>query len=343
MNSKFHQAQWDYYNQKSLSILSNKYYLSKNLVAVPKGESIISGTILYSAIEFLAIMRNKNKSISVKGNPKIPLDFLCEYYKNSSEVEKKELLKNYSDLAGENFNNTYQYFCDNFTDDVQQKIKIIKNIPITQFHAKSIRYEELNEYLKSNNLNDYEIHQFFIDLLKNRKNQLNDPLTSDLVKKFLKSQYKIEKLESFFSFFPMLKTDYEDLNINIFKNSHTYTTCTIVDVKNVIKKFAISSWKINDYKIHFSNLAQAVKERYCTVQHLIEVNDKKEIKIEFLHNHVELNLEHLNKIVLAYLQELKMTVPETTYSKDKSVVWLNKYLLENKLEEKPQSTKKIKI
>jgi len=354
MKEKFHLEQWEHYRSKGLAIANVRMYsggisfpaaIDSSIVLKNKPDGIFK---FYSFQEFFKEIKGINSCfLDVLGhkNNQTAFDFFCIFYKKASLLEQKELVKNFSDYSGKDFSKIYPVFCDTVLTSALDKLNFIKKVPITLLDAHSIKMPEFYDFLTQQGLDKNQAHQYMVEFFKPRKTQLKHPSTASDIKKYLKKNFNFEQVKEYFSFFPSLQSDYEEVDIDIFSNNHTLSTLSTIKVKNVIQKYGISNWNEDVYFQHFYNLTHAIGQRFKTDSACVrEVDKHRVITLEFLHDNPELTQNVLNELVMASLSDLKNNPlkPQIT-DRDTCKIWLNKYYLEKGLEHKEEIVKKMKI
>lgn len=337
---EFHRAQWKFYKDRGFKIGVGR--ISQPVAHLNEDREIND---FYNIDQLIARYKGREeKYIRHETLPELSLEFFIDFYKNTSEDNKKILLKDYSNFSGVRIKDSYTILCDSLCNSPQEKIFFLKKLPFTVFEAKYIELHEFDKQLENLGLKDNALHRFYVDFFKPRKNQIKVPSTGVKVKSFLKAKYEEDKLEAFFPFFPFLQADYKEVDLDIFNNQHEFNTTTFVKLKAVVQKYGIKNWKTDDYKTHLSNLSNGIKE-YYKLQSFKNEEDSfsKVLKIEFLHSNSQFNISLLNNLISEYFVSLKSNPQNPTFNKEVGLTWVLQYNLSKNLEIKNEKNKLLKI
>ncbi len=190
----FHRAQWKFYKDRGFKIGTKKTtYGYTAPIAYLTDSREFNHT--YNVENFVQQYRGRDeKIIRCDTNQELSLEFFIDFYKTTSEENKKILSKYYSDFSGVKIKDTYMKLCDALCNSSQEKIHFIKKMPFTMFEVKYVDLPEFDKQLQSLGLKDDALHQFYVDFLKPRKNQIKVPSTGAKGKSFLKSKYEEDNI-----------------------------------------------------------------------------------------------------------------------------------------------------
>jgi hypothetical protein len=339
---EFHRAQWKFYKDRGFKIGTKRNYYGSTIAHLGENRDISD---IYNVEPFIQYYKGRDeKIIKCDTNPELSLEFFIEFYKSTSTDNQKIILKDYKNFSGVKIKDTYMQLCDAFCSSSQEKIQFIKKMPFTMFEVNYVDLPEFDKQLQDLGLKDDALHQFYVDFLKPRKNQIKVPSTGAKVKSFLKSKYDEDKLEPFFPFFPFLQADFQEVALDIFDNQHELSTVSFVKLKTIVQKYGIKNWKTEDYKTHISNLCVGIKEYYKLNKALnTEDATSKILKIEFLHSNPNFTLDLLNDLVSQYFVSLKSNPQEPKYNKEVGMKWVLQYNLQQNLDVKVEKVKQLKI
>ena len=333
----FHLAQWNFFKEQGFNFFIRDGY---HVEAHPKSSNGLGAFVVTvkSFDEFEKFFKSKME-IYISNQKELNLAFFLDYYKKSED--KKFLLGVYESICDTPIKHGYLNICDTMFNKNEEKIKFIKELPISFLKAKHIKLPILENYLKKHGIDNESEESLIFDLLKARKSQIKEPAVYADIKPFLKSKYSYEQLEKYFPFFPALKADFEDVDINIFETNNKISTFTHVNLRDAVTRFGISDWKANRYYECIDKLCEGLKIIYNLDNYYISFTNKSKqiVGISFSHKNKNFNNEVLTTNILNYLNHLKLNLEE----KENIVAWLMQEKLNNNLTEKFNSKKLMKI
>lgn len=326
----FHQAQWNFFKEKGFDFFIRDNY---HVEAHPKGSTSKMFVVAVKNFDEFERFFKTKMEIYISNQKELNLIFFLEYYKKSEN--KNFLLDVYDSICDTPISQGYLNICDYMCSNNAEKIQFIKNLPTNFLWAKHIKIPVLQTYLKLHKIDDETEERLIFDLLKARKSQIKNPDVYANIKPFLKSKYSYEQLEKYFPFFPALKADFEEVDIDIFETKNKISTFTHVNLRDVVTRFGISDWKATKYYDCINELCEGLKTLYDLDNYHISFTNKPKqiIGISFSHKNKKFDKEVLTNGILDYLNHLKFN----SEKKEDIVAWLMQEKLNNGLTEKLNS------
>ena len=332
----FHQEQWQFFKKRGLSFfIRDNYHVEAHPKDITLGMYVVA---IKNFEQFEKFLKTKT-DVYISNQAELNLAFFLDYYKKSED--KNSLLTTYESMCDTSISQGYLKLCDHLCNNNEARIKFIKELPSSFLKTKHIKLHELENYLNKHGIDNSKQEHLIFDLLKERKIQLKDPTVYANIKPFLKSKFSEEQLKNYFSFFPALRADFEDVNIDIFEQVNKVSTFTHFNLRNAVTRFGIDDWKAITYYDCVKELCEGLKNFYKLDNcHVGFTNQSKQIiGISFSHNNKNFNNEVLTKSILSYFNHLKLN----SKNKESITSWLMQEKLNKELIEKTSIKQAIKI
>jgi len=342
IDNQFKIFQYDFFISKKFSFYlfetqkTNTRQISKPLIYVTKDIKSINGYKLIGKIE--------DKDEFIKHLSLLPL------YINSPKDRKESFLsffKNNPKLRIPILQNTYRIIDDfSFENYFFELLLILDKKNIKSFirnfsNSFSISFWHINKIplmaIQKNlliNFNTDETHKFWMYFLKSRKNQLKDIKKSPDVANFITEIFSYDKLkiESFFPFFPFLKSKFEEIEPDIFENEYKHTTVIFLNAKSMNKIFNITTFNLDKYFTYLAELSEGIKNFYDIDYSDIIFESRRQglVHINFYHNNDSITSEKIKKIIIDFFTHLKYNSININLS-DYILKWIHQLQLKQDL------------
>jgi hypothetical protein len=189
-------------------------------------------------------------------------------------------------------------------------LQVLLDISTDHFYIhldSGINLTKLSESLKQHHFSQEQLHQFWIDFLTMRSNQINHLSSVHNVTNFLKNEYNQEQLEPFFDFIPFLKSQFYDVPLDIYEFTDTYTVSFVVNLYKIQKALCIEQWQLDTYKFTIKLLVEECSNHFkcsqCTIYPHLNNNDL--LNIYFTHSDEKLSEAMLKHSINGFLNELR--------------------------------------
>lgn len=259
---------------------------------------------------------------------------------NKTTENKKYLLDNLNDLTQGNWKKNISQFLTKITNTTEDKKEILLNISNSSLALNSKNLKQI--HIVFENITKEEKIKFWISFFKKRKNLLNNNKGGTEINKFLIENFTKEEIkENFIDLSPYVKDLFENtVDVDIFNITEKYQRIIVFSPSVVEKALKIPDF--NKKKISFE-LPRMMKwlSSIMGYQHeaIIKVNNIQII----LSSNENINEDKYKQVVKDYLIFIKNNQGKVLESEEFFAKWYAKNKLDNKLPEKQNKVKTVKI
>lgn len=229
-------------------------------------------------------------------------------------------------------------FINLIKDTPEKKLKLIENLPISMLNLYELSLDKLKTFVDNSNYKQEEKDKFYLKFFKLRKNQLKDKVGEE-VEMFLMSLYSYneEKLEPYFSFFPNIKNNFNDIELNIEEPGYVIFSLRL-NIRKAAKQLSnISEVLAEEWIRVFSGSMAKKYSLWCQMENI----DKPKAIHEIRFYKSELNTEVNEKVsVENYQKTLKSFLVYMSKLSEKPNInfeYVEKWMFQKDLKEKLES------
>lgn len=279
-------------------------------------------------------------------NNQIHMEFLSNFYQNSSKDIKKIIIKNINTLLHSNISNDFFNFIDKISKNNNEIIQNIHYFPISVLSFNTLKLEDIYSYLIKKNIPKTDIDIFFVKFLKVRKNQIKDSINGPIVLKFLLDIYGRDEnqLKHYFDFSNYVKSEFIPLELDFTEINFTNVITTRINCKKAAQLLCIPNYSEHIIKNEIINFVFYLKDIFNFENTITEdFNVSKNIIEVRCYTNNNFSQKELNETIKEFLLFKK---EEPTIQTNKNLVesWFLKKKLNSQLTQKIEQNKiKIKI
>lgn len=316
---------------KSLGITAY-YWIHKNADKTNYRKEYDSSrySIAHSSVNIIGEEENSKNNIKQK--------YLLEKWKEDSFKDKEYFEE--IDYCIHNYEkNSVLNFISLINDTPEKKLKLIENLPISILELPQLTIEKLKTFVDSSNYKQEEKDKFYLKFFKLRKNQLKDKVGEE-VEMFLMSLYRDnqEKLEPYFSFFPNIKNNFNDIELNIEEPGYVIFSLRL-NIRKAAKQLSNMSEVIAEEWIRVFSGSMAKKYNlWCQMENIDKPKAIHEIRFYKSELKTEVNekvsIENYQKTLKSFLVYMSKLSEKPNINFEYVEKWMFQKDLKEKLESK---------
>jgi hypothetical protein len=338
--------QYEYLTEKKYLyfIFGNRKNINNLIIIAAKAVPILN--------DYVFIRKIEDQDDFLKNIPYIPVEtfrsldnkewFLNLFFSITPKQRKKLLEIKYRILNSFDFNTYYIDFIEKsgYQNIKEFNIYFKDSFSISFWKADKIPLEKIQKSLiKIFSHSDTFLfwHVFF----KSRKNQIKNVNFSPYLSKFLIEEFGSEpnKINSFFTIIPHLKSQYIDIPPNIFDEEFQYSLTLPINLKKMIEVFCIPGFTKEKYGTHTLYLIKALSRYYELEFYELNYKNKQlgNIHVSFYHNNSQFEINIVKNTIIEYFSHLKTNYDKIN-NEEQILKWLEYIDLKKRMIKNQQHT-----
>lgn len=275
--------------------------------------------------------------------PSLDKDFFIDFFCKNPKFHN-ELFKDVFKYNGFSPKSDYKLLITKLIEHNLDPLKAISVFPIKQWEINVKNIKEFDDYLVNKHINETSLHNFWQKFIIKRKSQIKTTADAYEITEFLMEKYNGQEslLKPFFNDIPLLKSKFQQVELDVFEQEPRYTTSVLVNNKKLMKLLGLKNWDFSNYENTLSSMGYGFAKFYqCEAQIYHESKSKKTMRLCLIHNDEKINQDLIKENIKNFYYFLK-TNQDYEISAQSVCKWMEQHQLQQALTNKKSETIKTK-